>query len=533
MVGSTYVLIGAIVVAAMGLAYYSYEYASEMARQGEQSIEDSTRDVARERLYRIDNMLRDSDDILFNLVDVENLKEFPRRWADFGRLSPTVESVVVLDERLQIAPDGFASKKSSKANVDDFRRLFEKVILPDLGLTTVPLNEGETRHLHQQYEGRYYLLSATRRDVGERRYYIVLETDLAHLVGDIFPEVFSGDATRRMVQIVDERGNLVFGHAFTGVPAKYLVSLVFPKTLYLWRLRMAPRDVPTLVAQESARRWSDWIFIGLSSVTLFVGLGILTYAVRAERRANQLKSDFIANVSHELKTPLSLIRMFGDILASGRTKTPESAREYAEIITRESERLSRLIDNVLDFARAERGKVAYDMKLGDLAEVLSRSLDFYRHHIDREHMKLHVHIAPDLPPVLIDENAMTLVLLNLVDNAVKYAADGKELAVSLERAGDRVKLTVADKGPGIEPDERERIFERFYRARRVRGRAARGSGIGLAIVKHVAQAHGGEVTVENAPEGGSAFVVSLPAAGPAEVLAAAEPRPAPAGHVPT
>jgi two-component system phosphate regulon sensor histidine kinase PhoR len=519
--GSTYILIviAAIVVAATALAYYSYEYAREMAERGEQRVVLATRDVAQQRRARIDNLILDSNEILFNLVDVENLRDFPRRWSDIGRLSPTVESVIVLDEKLQFAPDGFASKKRSKADVDAFRKLFESVIIHDLGLRD--LEPGKETQLHKRYEGRYYLLSTTRRDVAGKRFYIVIEVDLAHLVVDIFPEVFEGDAAHRMVQIVDERGNLVFGHAFSGVPSKYLVSLV-PRTLWSWRLRMAPRDVPTLVAEEAARRTTDWLFIGLSSITLFVGVGLLTYAVRTERRANQAKSDFIANVSHELKTPLSLIRMFGEILASGRTTGPDKAREYAEIITRESERLSRLIDNVLDFARAERGKIAYDMRVGDLAEVISRALDVYRHRLEREGMALDVAIAGDVPPVRMDEGAMTLVLLNLVDNAVKYAADGKRLLVTLRRdpadAG-RVLLEVSDSGPGIERGERERIFERFYRARRVRGQPVRGSGIGLAIVKHICVAHGGDVTVDAAPGGGSTFTVWLPVVAPDEAPA--------------
>src|SRR4029453_12388679 len=157
LLGSTYMLIGAIVVAATALAYYSYEYAKEMAERGEQSIVLATRDVAQQRRARIDNLISDSNEILFNLVDVENLKDFPRRWQDIGRLSPTVESVIVLDERYHIAPDGFASKKRQKADVEGFRKLFERVILQDLGLNT--LAPDETRQLHKQYDGRYTLLS--------------------------------------------------------------------------------------------------------------------------------------------------------------------------------------------------------------------------------------------------------------------------------------------------------------------------------------------------------------------------------------
>jgi signal transduction histidine kinase len=131
-------------------------------------------------------------------------------------------------------------------------------------------------------------------------------------------------------------------------------------------------------------------------------------------------------------------------------------------------------------------------------------------------MALHVHIADDLPPVRIDESAMTLVVMNLVDNALKYAADGKEIAVSVTHEHGRVKLAVRDRGPGIPEDERERIFDRFYRGRDVRGRPVRGSGIGLSLVEHIARAHGGSVEVDSHstpdPQHGSTFTVWLPVA---------------------
>ncbi len=355
--------------------------------------------------------------------------------------------------------------------------------------------------------GHDELVSYTRKSVNGRDYYIVLEDDLAYFLTDIFPEVLAGVERTRLYQIVDDSENVVFG--YLQIPARYMIARPFP-TLSGWTLRMAPRETPALIAKQTARRGSGSLLIILSAATIFVGLAILTVAVRTERMANRLKSDFIANVSHELKTPLSLIRMFGELLATGRAKSADTALEYAQIITRESERLSRLIDNVLDFARIERGKAAYTFATGDLAEVLSRGLDVYRYRLEREGMKLTVDIPDDLPPVRIDENAMTLVLLNLVDNAVKYASEGKALHVSLAERGDRVLLMVKDRGPGIGPDERERIFDRFYRAHSVRTRPIRGSGIGLSLVKHIAEAHGGGVYVESEMGKGSTFTVWLP-----------------------
>jgi two-component system, OmpR family, phosphate regulon sensor histidine kinase PhoR len=178
-----------------------------------------------------------------------------------------------------------------------------------------------------------------------------------------------------------------------------------------------------------------------------------------------------------------------------------------------------LIDNVLDFARIERGKAAYDFKMGDLGEVVARSVDVYRYRLEREGVKLTTSIDEHVPVTLLDENAMTLVLLNLLDNAVKYGGDKGEISVRLRRDGDALRLEVADRGPGIPRDEQRRIFDRFYRARAVRGKNARGSGIGLSLVKHIAEAHGGRVTVESEPGKGAAFSVSIP------LKAAPEPEP--------
>jgi two-component system phosphate regulon sensor histidine kinase PhoR len=215
-------------------------------------------------------------------------------------------------------------------------------------------------------------------------------------------------------------------------------------------------------------------------------------------------------VSHEFKTPLSLIRMFGELLALGRAGAG-SAKEYAEIITRESDRLTGLIDNVLDFARIERGKAAYEFARGDLGAVVAQSVELLRYRCEQAGVALGVEIAPDLPEVSFDRSAMTLLALNLVENALKYGADpGREIRVGLRRSGDALVLAVADQGPGIPREEHRRIFDRFFRGESSRRAGVRGSGIGLSLVKHIAEAHGGRVTLDSALGKGAVFEVSIP-----------------------
>jgi two-component system phosphate regulon sensor histidine kinase PhoR len=202
--------------------------------------------------------------------------------------------------------------------------------------------------------------------------------------------------------------------------------------------------------------------------------------------------------------------MFGEMLANGRTKSPEQSTEYAEIIWRESVRLGRLIDNVLDFAKIERGMGVYEFAEADVGEVVTRAIDLVQRRLTAAEMTLDAKIAAELPPIQLDANAYTLAVLNLIDNAIKYAADGKKVEVDLHREGDRIVLAVRDFGPGIELEEQARIFERFYRARAVRLKPIRGSGIGLALVQHIARAHHGDVVVESTPGKGATFRLWLP-----------------------
>jgi two-component system, OmpR family, phosphate regulon sensor histidine kinase PhoR len=289
------------------------------------------------------------------------------------------------------------------------------------------------------------------------------------------------------------------------------------KALYRWRIQMVPQNAEEFQAQRERSKSVRRVLIGLATGIIVVGLVLVWLAILTERRASRMKSDFIANVSHELKTPLSLIRMFGEMVASGRHRGEEAAREYGAIITRESDRLSHLIENVLDFSRIERGKPSYHFAEGDLAAVTLRALDVCHYRLERDKMALDLEIQPELPPVRIDDNEVTLVVLNLVDNAIKHAAEGGKVTVTVGRAPGFLTLAVRDYGPGIPADDQPHIFERFYRAKTTRERNVRGSGIGLALVKHIAEAHGGRVTVQSpvtdTPENpqGALFKVFVPA----------------------
>jgi two-component system phosphate regulon sensor histidine kinase PhoR len=247
----------------------------------------------------------------------------------------------------------------------------------------------------------------------------------------------------------------------------------------------------------------------MSFAIILLSAVFFIYAAEKERRLNQLKSELMANVSHELKTPLSVVRMFADKLRSGRVPSEERRLEYLDIICIESERLTSLIDNVLDFSALEGGKGPYRLKRGDLGKAVDRALDAFRYRSEQDGVEIHLERPGELPPVLIDQEAIALAVINLLDNALKYGGQSPvELELTKKRSS--VDVTVRDHGPGIPGDSLRRVFERFYRGPHTS--PTRGSGIGLSLVKHIAQAHGGRAWAKNAPGGGAVVGFSIPVA---------------------
>jgi two-component system phosphate regulon sensor histidine kinase PhoR len=498
------VIIFAVLAATVALAYYGYSFAAVAAARERTIIQDTMRELAEEKVIGIETQLIDADQKVFESIQLEPL-------SDLGAVVAThaaaVVSVFVLDAAQRVVPGGYAGRAGEEGV--RFGELFAREIVPRLDLPGRPYDQ--RGHLHARFDGRDFLFSFSRRSWAGRDYYVVLEHDLSHLVGERFQKFFSlqPQQSPRLYQVIDEFGELVFGVPLRDVSGGVVVEYPFAETVDRWTLRVAQKDAAQVLAR-GRRRVIDFVLIGVALAVIVAGLAVLVTAMGRERRANELKSEFISNVSHELKTPLSIISMFGEMLAQGRTKSPSQATEYAEIIWRESVRLARLIDNVLDFAKIERGVDVYEFADTDVAEVVRRALELSVHRLQKADMVVTSTLADDLPEVPLDGNAYTLAVLNLIDNAIKYAPDGKKIEVTLGREGERLVLSVRDWGPGIDPEEQDRIFERFYRARAVRLKPIRGSGIGLALVQHIAEAHGGSAEVRSTPGQGATFRLVVP-----------------------
>ena len=265
-------------------------------------------------------------------------------------------------------------------------------------------------------------------------------------------------------------------------------------------------------AKQLGETWMhrNFLILGILSALIVIGLILTKHVVSKEMALAKLKSDFVSNVSHELRTPLALIRLYAETLELGRISAPEKKQEYYRIIRKESERLTGLINNILDFSRIEAGHREYEFRETDIADLVRNTLDSYRYQIEQQGFTLKEEIDKTVPTVYVDREAIARALLNLVNNALKYSPDEKFLGVKLYRENGSVKLEVEDRGIGITRREQSKIFEKFYRTGDPLVHNTKGSGLGLSLVRHITDAHGGNIAVESTPGKGSKFTLSLP-----------------------
>jgi len=258
--------------------------------------------------------------------------------------------------------------------------------------------------------------------------------------------------------------------------------------------------------------WTGGVAIALIGA-IFLGI----QATARQMRLSQMKSDFVSNVSHELRTPLSSIRVFGEYMRLGRVEKPEKIREYGEYIETESRRLTQLINNILDFSRIESAEKKYRFAECDAGAIVTDTLSAFEVPLRERGFIITVDIEPSLPPVRADHDSIAQALVNLIDNAVKYSGDRKEISVRVGRvlqpAGpDELRIAVQDHGIGIALGEQKKIFDKFYRVGSGLVHDVKGSGLGLAIVSHIVKAHRGRVEVASTPGNGTTFTIVIPCA---------------------
>jgi signal transduction histidine kinase len=268
---------------------------------------------------------------------------------------------------------------------------------------------------------------------------------------------------------------------------------------------------PDPFAAAAAQRNAIYLWTAGAGILMVTLLAMVVAGyLRRQVRLTRLKNDFVATVSHELKTPLASMRLLVDTVLEGRTRDAAQVREYLQLIARENERLTRLIDNFLTFSRMERNKRAFEFRRVEVADIIEVACAAVADRFNSPHRRIERAVPSDLPAVYGDRDALITVLVNLLDNAWKYSGDEKLVRLSARADGDAVQLEVADNGIGMTRRTQRRIFDRFYQADASLSRQAGGCGLGLAIVKFILDAHGAAIDVTSQPGQGSTFTLRLP-----------------------
>jgi signal transduction histidine kinase len=291
-----------------------------------------------------------------------------------------------------------------------------------------------------------------------------------------------------------------------------LASQPMPSPLQDFRLVAVAHGEDPVAAASTRNRVLYGVLLGLFYVTLAVGVVHTARTLYREARLSRLKTDFVSLISHELRTPLTSIRMFIETLALGRVKDPAQHQEVLELLSKETVRLSEMIEKVLDWARIESGRRVYRREAVAVSAVVDATVTAFRAQRLNAAVQLTCEVPDGLPAVAVDRDAIAGALLNLLQNAFKYTGDDKRITLRARAEPKGVALDVQDNGVGIALRERKRIFEGFYRVDDLLTRKTEGSGLGLAIAKRIVEAHGGKVTVKSEVGKGSTFTLHLPLA---------------------
>jgi signal transduction histidine kinase len=390
-----------------------------------------------------------------------------------------------------------------------------------------PLAVGE-RRLYVQARIRYHDPQHQRMSS-----FFALAVDSEHLRRESLPKLLSQLAGRWQtptgfppltVTLLDENGQVIVPPGGSP-PTRYvherdlrlvffraeMISdvVMFEAPIELLRLRTS-YDNRTIADVIVGRQRPEYLMIGLIAALMTVGIIVVARSAASEVRLAQLKSDFVLSVSHDLKTPLALIKLFAETLELGRGKSAERRHEYYAIINSEAGRLTRLINNILDFSRGEAGLRRYKLEPGDLASLTNSVLESFETQIQQSRFDVTAECEPDLPVAAVDEGAAKQAIENLLSNAMKYSTDDRRIHVRVDRSGRYIRVQVTDHGIGIPRRLQRRIFRKFYRITNDDGTGPQGCGLGLAIVDHVMRAHRGFVRVDSELGRGSTFALHFP-----------------------
>lgn len=477
-----------VVLPLLILTYLQYRSLAELQNKTKGAFKDNVRQgftiVQRRLKQRLEDVAAQVLMPIGNLSSQAGREELERYFATVKRSHPEIEEIFAFPAQPEIR-SAFEKARLGQLYLDDNRQFLfaERYIFYPLpnGFAGVLLSEGFVRD------------DLIARTIGETA----------------GPSHTDTSAIAMVVTISDENGRVLFSN---GTPQDgYLLDSNFDPPFSSWKATVGLKNTNLDALARNSFLHSAGATV-LVLVVLLLGIALTLRATDREARLAQAKSNFVANVSHELKTPLSLLNLFSEILELGLVKNEAKKLEYYRVMRHESRRLNKLIDNILDFSKIEAGRKTYNFVAADMTEVIENVLLSYRYQIDNSGFDVHTNMQADLPPVLIDREAMTQVISNLLDNAIKYSRNVKRLSITAQTLGSDLSVEIGDRGIGIPRAEHAKIFEKFYRVGNGLVHDVKGSGLGLSLVKHIVEAHKGTITVESDVGKGSRFTIRLPLA---------------------
>ena len=489
----------------MGLTYLQYRSLSELQSKTKGAFKDNLRQglpiVQLQMKQRLEDVAAQTLKPIGSIkyTSPEAAKEILKHFENVKRTHPEIEEFFAF---------GYGSDEYNKNIQPDILSIFERARMAQSFI------DGNRKYLFAEGKYLFYPLNdSTKREfVGVLLTESFVRNDLiAGSIGKALTIYHGNTATSSAIAITisDENNQVLYsnGTARNG----NLFEANFDRPLSNWKAAVGLKNSNLDDLARNSFLHSAGATVLVLLVLLF-GIALTIRATDREARLAQAKSNFVANVSHELKTPLSLLSLFSEILELGRVNSEEKKTEYYRIMRHESLRLNKVIDNILDFSKIEAGRKTYNFAEGDMAEVIDNVLSSYRYQIVNSGFDIQTNIQPDLPSVLIDRDAMAQAISNLVDNAIKYSGEVKQLSIKTETLGSDLSIEIADRGIGIPRAEQAKVFEKFYRVGNGLVHDVKGSGLGLSLVKHIIESHKGTISVESDVGKGSRFTILLPLA---------------------
>jgi two-component system, OmpR family, phosphate regulon sensor histidine kinase PhoR len=345
----------------------------------------------------------------------------------------------------------------------------------------------------------------------DKNYICILELDQASFIRELMGQKIQATAEDKLSLGINHRDSTSLVYTYgkvTNVSDYQTKKALWLFPAYEIGIRLNDKSVQVL---SKERNKMNLLLIVVADLLFIIGAVVVFRNIRKEIRLTRIKSDFISNVSHEIRTPLALISMYAETLDMGRVKTEEKKSEYYQVIYNEAQRLSGIVNRILSFSKIESGKRTYNLTKSSVNELVSRIMQSYSFHLKNKGFDYQLQPGEDLPDILLDTEAIADAFINLLDNAIKYSVDKKELKVTTGHTDKYVFISVTDKGIGISKEEQSLVFDKFYRASMGNlAHIARGTGLGLTIVKNIIDAHRGKMELESTLGQGSTFRILLP-----------------------